>query len=197
MSTKLIFRYSYIYEETLARLTGERFEYPDFEKSQKFVEEYQIFWNKINDKVFDFYKTLGLVLPEFWIGYAINERKELTPFSDPLTFFISDDFEKTTAIVIHELCHVFLIYGGNIKISNDLWEEVSKKYPNENFNTIAHLQVNLLAKAGVQHIFGSEKTNELLKPEREMNGLKEAWTIIDSKKEVLEEMDPIKAIHNL
>lgn len=197
MSTQLIFRHSYIYEESLANMASESFDQKDFKKTIDFVEQYSKYWGKINDKVFSYYKNLGLVLPDFWIAYPINPRKNLAPFSDPLTFFINDDFEKTTTVLIHELCHVFLINSANMDISNTLWKEVSEKYPNENFNTLAHLQVNLLAKGGVEHIFGKEKANELLKSERNLDSLKEAWNIIDAKPEVLIEENPIEAIHKL
>lgn len=195
--TKLYIRYSYVYEETLARLSGEGFSYADFEKTQKFTEEFGKFWEQYNDAIFEYYKGLGLILPEFWIAYAVNSRKGVTPFSDPLTFFVSEDFETTTTILIHELCHVFLTTSDNMKISNELWEETLKKYPNENFNTLSHLLVNLLAKGGVEAVFGKEKAKKLMEQERNLIGLKEAWAIIDTKPEVLVENNPIKAIRML
>ncbi len=195
--TKLYIRHSYIYEETLARLSGEKFEWADFERVKKFAEHFGIYWDKYNDQIFEYYKNLGFNLPEFWIAYPVNKRKGLTPFSDPLTFFVEDDFDTAVSILIHELCHVFLIISENMEFSNALWDEITKKYPNEDFNTHSHLLVNLLAKGGITHVFGEEKAGAFLAPEREMVGLKEAWKIIDSKPEVLNEKDPLKAIHNL
>lgn len=195
--TKLYFRHSYVYEDTLAKLVGENFAWSDYEKTQKFCEDFSKYWDQYNDKIFNYYKKLGLTLPEFWIAYPVHSRKGLVPFSDPITFFIKDDFEEVTTVLIHEMCHVFLVVGQNMKISNKLWEEVSKKYPNENFNTVAHLLVNLMAKGGVEHVFGKERARELLAPERSMEGLKEAWEIIDSKPELLEEENPIEAIQKL
>jgi len=195
--TKIYFRYSYIYEETLARLAGENFTLADFDKTQKFCEEFSKYWEQYGDKMFDYYKNLGLTLPEFWIAYPVHSRKGMVPFSDPLTIFINDDFEEVTAVLVHELCHVFLTTAENEKLSNDLWQNVSKKYPAENFNTISHLLVNLLAKGGLEHLFGNEISKRLLAPERSMNGLKEAWAIIDTKPSLLEIPNPIEAIRNL
>ncbi len=195
--TKLYFRHSYIYEETLARLSGEKFEFKDFERIQKFAEEFGGYWEKHNDIVFEHYKKIGLSLPEFWIVYPVSKRKNLTPISDPLTFFVEEDFDKAASVLIHELCHVFLIVSENMQISNELWDEVSKKYPTENFNTVSHLLVNLLAKSGVSHIFGENKAKELQSSERQLNGLKEAWQIIDLRPDVLDEPNPIEAIRKL
>jgi len=195
--TKLYFRYSYIYEESLAKLANEKFEWEDFQQTQKFVEKFGEYWEQHNDSIFNYYKSLGLTLPDFWLAYPINKKTGLTPFSDPLTFFIDNDFEKTCAVLIHELCHVFLTVSENINLSSALWEEVVRKYPLENFNTHSHLLVNLLARGGVVHIFGKDKAGELLLPERALSGLKKAWKIIDLKPEVLLEADPILAIRKL
>jgi hypothetical protein len=195
--TKLYFRHSYIYEETLAKLTGEKFEWKNFEHTKKFAEEFGKYWEQYNDKIFEYYKNLNLTLPEFWIAYPVNKRKGLTPISDPLTFFVEEDFDKAAAVLIHELCHVFLVVGENIRLSNKLWEEISKKYPTENFNTQAHLLVNLLAKGGVTHAFGEDDSKKLLAPERGLEGLSDAWKIIDSKPDALSESNPLDAIKKL
>lgn len=197
MMTKLYFRHSYIYEETLARLAGEKFDMTVYDETISFTEKYSKYWNDINDKIFDFYKSLGLTLPEFWLAYPVHTRKGLMPFSDPLTFLITDNYEKVTATVIHELCHVFLTTSENSKLSNELWNGVVSKYPKENFNTISHLLVNLLAKAGVEHIYGEKRGSELLAPERNLPGLDRAWEIIDTKPEVLGCAHPIDAIKKL
>lgn len=84
-NTQLYFRYSRIYNETLATLVGTRLPADAHQKGEEFVERFRPWWNAKNDKVFSYYSSLGLLLPNFWLAYPVHRQPGTIPFSDPLT----------------------------------------------------------------------------------------------------------------
>jgi hypothetical protein len=100
----------------LSKLSGEDFSWQDYESGLDFTNRFSEIWNKYNDQVFSFYEKYNLVLADFWIAYFIKPKKDIVPFSDPLTVFISEYADDLVATVIHELCHVLQTYPANIEI---------------------------------------------------------------------------------
>ena len=150
-----------------------------------------------NDIVFEYYKNIGFKTPDYWITYFIYPRKGMTPFSDPLTIFIKDNIDEVTSTLIHELGHVMLSYGPNMKLEQELWNHIQNIYPENDFGTNIEILTILLTKGALIKIFGLQKAEKLLAIEKNYPSLKKAWGIIDSQSEVLEEEDSIKAIYKL
>jgi hypothetical protein len=195
--TELIFRYSVIYEQTLAKLSGEAFDDSKTNAGYKFAADYTQYWKNYNDKIFAYYGSFGLNLADFWMVYFVYPKKNLVPFSDPLTAIIKDDLEDVTATMVHELCHVLMEYYSNMEIWKKLYNHVQSKYGSEDFTTKAHIIVNTLAAYGLIEIYGKEKALELLSREKNYPGLKRAWEILDQKADILNLSNPIQAILSL
>lgn len=195
--SQLYFRYSDIYEYMLANTAGENFSWEKVKEGHVFVDKYIDYWSKYNDTIFNFYSSIGLVVPDFWVTYFIFPRKGMTPFSDPLTLFIKEDLDEVTATLVHEFVHVLLSFGPNSELEQKIWAHITKTFPNNSVETNIELMTIMIAKEGLKKIFGEEKAKKYLDLEKSYSTLKPAWDIIDSQSEIIKEQDPIKAIFNL
>jgi hypothetical protein len=169
----------------------------DLDDGLAFVNRFAKYWDNYNDKVFQFYAKHNLVLANFWIAYLVKSKKTLTPFSDPLTLFINEDFEELAVILIHELCHVLQTYPDNIKIQEEIYEHVIHEYPENSFDLNVELVTAVLTRSCLVEIYGEEKATYLLNKEKSLPILGKAWKIIDAQQSVLNEKDPIKAVFAL
>lgn len=195
--TQLYFRYSYIYEKLLSKITGQEFTSNDFKLGQEFVGRYTSYWSAYNDKVFEFYKSYGFEMADFWIAYFVKSKKDMTPFSDPMTLFINEDFEELTSITVHELCHVLQVYPDNETITAKLYEHIQKVYPENGFDLNAEIVTVILTRPCLIHLYGKEKADKLLEMEKDLPVLGKAWVIIDAQPEVLAETNPVEAVLKL
>ncbi len=193
--TELIFRYAKFYDYMLSRLRGEEFPLSNEADGQAFNTRITEYWQKYNNVTFKYYKKYNLTLPDFWLAYPVHSKKNLIPFSDPLTLIIKDDLDDVVSTIVHEICHVFFDFYGNIETCDKLWNQIKKTFPNEDQGTQEHIPVIILARAGLRHIMGPEKAEFLLAREKEYEGLARSWEIIDGQKTLSE--DPIEAIFNL
>lgn len=194
MKTQLIFRYSEIYDQSLAKLAGADFDRDSIKNAYAHAKQYSEYWAQHNDKIFDYFGGLGLTLSSFWMAYFIHPYKGLTAFSDPLTMFINPNFEVTTTTLVHELSHVFLTYYENYNFEQKLEKHIAEKFSAEDFSTQNHLMVNVITLYGLSYLFGRDKANLLVEEEKNYIGLKRAWEIIGQNKNILESPDPVEAL---
>ncbi len=194
---QLYFRYSEVYEYMLSSACGETLSEEKINIGYDFVNKYIEHWNKYNDVIFNYYKEIGFVVPDFWIAYFIHPRKGITPFSDPLTLFIKEDLDEVTATLVHELAHVILSYGPNFELEQKLWNHIQKTYPENSFGTNIELMTIIVAKEALKKIFDKDKAEKYFSLEKSYSSLRRAWEIIDSQNEASYESDPIKEILNL
>ena len=195
--TQLYFRYSEIYEYMLAQAAGEKLSDEEVKSGYVFADTYIKYWEQYNTPIFEYYKNLGFVTPDFWVAYFIHSRKRMTPFSDPLTLFIKENLDELTAVLVHELGHVMLSYGPNSALYQKLMYHLQKTYPNHDFGTNIEIMTILLARWGLIKIFGEEKTEKLLAIEKTYPSLKKAWEVIDSQPDVLNAKTSIDSIYAL
>ncbi len=192
--TKLIFQHSYIYEKLLSNLVGEKYTLNDFRNCTKFTSAYYRYWSKHNDRFFKFSKKLGFVLPKSWIAYLIRPKKNLHPFSDPLTIFITKDLEQLTFVLIHELCHVLLTYPDNWKITDKLLNYTAKVFPKNSFDVNVEIVTVILTRSFLLKLFTKQKVERFIANERKLPILKEAWDCIYLQPKILDKQNPFAAI---
>lgn len=178
--TQLYFRYSPIYDKTLATLTGSHLTRSQIKEGLIFADTFSKYWQNKNDKIFKYYKKIGFVLPNFWLAYPVHsqKRKTFVPFSDPLTIFISKDSDAVAATMIHELCHTFFGYFENVKRAEELWSIIVKKFPLESVDVQEHILVNVLAAGGYFVVFEEKQAIRLILREHKYPSLKRSWDII-------------------
>lgn len=180
--TKLYFRAVPHYEYMLTTLAGAVHD-PALEgEVETFAREMQKIWDLNNEKLFTYYKSIGLTLPEAWYVYPIHANGKITPFAEPTTIIIRKNLNEVIATVVHELCHAFCAFDENDKTLSAPWQKILHAYPDITTWDQEHLLIIVLARAGLRHILGSEKAEQLLTIEKGYPGLDQAWKIIESCK---------------
>jgi hypothetical protein len=194
---KLFFRHSYIYEKLLSNISRQTYRQKDFNDAQKITKAYAKHWGHYENQIFRYFRKLGLIFPDFWIVYLIRSKKNLTPFSDPLTVLIDKNLEKSTFIIIHELCHVFLTLSVNEKHFNKFYSHLKRVFPKNSLSVNVEIITVLIARGVITKIFGNAKADNFVKYERHLPILKQAWKSIYTQPGILQEDNPIKAILSL
>lgn len=192
--TQLYFRYSEIYDKNLTKWLGVKWDDQNAVKGYQFALDIQSKWNEINDKVFEAYESFGLQLADFWLAYPVTLQKGFVPFSDPLTFWMHDDRDVLFSTLIHELAHVELSYYSNQTSVGKQWSHINSEFSVLSEMTKGYLFVNVMQWAVMEKVFGTEITDRILKQEKHYEGLSEAWSIIDSQKDIINLSDPIGSI---
>lgn len=177
-TTQLYFRYSPIYDRSIATLSKVELLDNQISDGFSFANDFAHYWQDKNDKVFEYYNELGLVLADFWLAYPVHVQKNIVPFNDPLTFFIKDNFDECAATVTHEICHTFFSYFANNERAVELWKPIAEKFSNEPNDVQEHILINVLAAGVYFKIFDSNKAIELIKMETEYPSLAQSWKII-------------------
>ena len=178
--TELYFRYSSMYDRTLALLAGGVISEQQIAEGFEFAKKYAVYWQEKNSIIFEYYKNIGLILPDFWFAYPVHSQPHtgLIPFDDPLTFFITKDFDKAGATIIHELCHNFFGYFANSKRAEKLWNPVTKMFVKEPIDVQQHILINALASGGYFQVFGETVAIDLIKHEMTFPSLTRSWQLL-------------------
>lgn len=177
-TTQLYFRYSPIYDQSLAMLSNVALSDDQISEGFSFANDFAAYWQDKNDKIFNYYSELGLVLADFWLAYPVHAQKNIVPFNDPLTFFIKDNFDECAATITHEICHTFFSYFANNERAVELWKPIAEKFSDEPNDVQEHILINVLASGGYFKIFDSNKAIELIKMETEYSSLARSWKLI-------------------
>lgn len=191
--TQLIFRYSDIYDRMIASWLGKEWRRKFAKKGRDYATEIQKKWDKINNKVFSAYKSFGFSLPDWWLAYPVTGWEQVIPFSDPLTFYISHDWDSVFSTLIHELGHVELTYYENEELTNKISKYVKNEFSHENHRTQIHIPVNVLQLCVVAKVF-PKKYEKLIASEKSFKRLKRAWAIIDSQSNKINLENPVQSI---
>lgn len=194
--TKLIFRSSIHYDQTLAQLAGASLSLDASQELDQFVQEIQSLWNQYNDSFFSYFAGVRVTMPEVWYVYSIHANGKITSFAEPTTIIIRGNKDEVIATLVHELCHVFCGLDQNEAVLSPIWEKISVTFQMKDIGTREHIFVNVLARAGLRHIFGNEKAESLLGIEKKYEGLQRAWEIIDASKSTVYD-EPLKFLEEL
>lgn len=195
--TKLLFRYSPVYDDNLCWLAGSGLPEGSFTRGMAFAGRYQNYWDGLNDRFFAYFEGFGFRLPAEWQAYLIHSNGKLTSFSDPLTLVMREDLEELTAVLVHELCHVFLITGDNKPLYSGLNEHISERYGQEEWVTQVHLIVCVMARYALVELYGAEAADRLLSPEKSYPGLERTWEILDAAPHIWKAATPSEAVRLL
>jgi hypothetical protein len=189
--SRLIIRYSDIYDMMLAQLLGQSWE-PDWAASGYAYEEtLQKKWDPLNEPVFTAYRHFGLKFPSYWLAYPVHPWPGLIPFSDPLTLTMSKDNKAVISTLIHELAHLHLTYYENQAVTQPLWTHIHREFQGEDSATRAHLPVNLLQWSVMARLFGQEEAQQRLAPEKSFQGLARAWAILGEQAATIDLTKPL------
>ena len=184
----------------LCKWLGGKWNDETVKKGIDYCQKIQTKWDKINNKVFTVFKTFGFKLPVYWLAYPVSNWEKLTPFSDPLTFIISEKWNKVFSIIVHELAHVEMSFISNQKIKKNIYSYIERKFPEENRATKVHIPVNLLQESVIKKVITNYK--RALRRKRDLNdtthpGYQKAWQVLDRNRNKLDLDNPVKSIFKL
>lgn len=177
-STEIYFRYSPIYDRTIASLSDQVIDDRQIHEGYLFVERYAKYWRTKSRSIFGFYEKIGLSLPSFWLAYPVHYQVRLLPFSDPLTFFINDNYDSTAATLVHEICHVFFGYRANAAVSKRLWNPIAERFADQSVEVQEHILVVMLACGAYFRIFDANTVASLVERECGFPSLARTWNLV-------------------
>ncbi|MFZ5366242.1 MAG: hypothetical protein ACOZBZ_03015 [Patescibacteria group bacterium] len=175
---------------------GEKWKEKYAEDGFKYEREIQKRWNKLNDKVFSAFESFGFRLPNYWLAYPVTPWRKVIPFSSPLTFRISKNWNEVFTTLIHELSHVELTYSENQKLSYKISCYIQKTFAKEDQTTKIHIPVDLLQISVMAKIF-PKKYKKMIKRQKSFSYQKRTWEILEENKKNINLQDPVSSILSL
>ena len=145
---KVIFRYSWIYDEQWKNLTNRKTSwnkpYPSAKKIQKFIKKAGKLWHKDERQVLQtMEKITGLKWKKDVTCYVVGN---CIPFSEPLTLPVIEKYpDYFIDTLVHELLHQFLFIQ-NESETKKAWSFIFQKYRKESLNTKIHIPVHAVHK---------------------------------------------------
>lgn len=183
MVPKVIFRYSWIYDENWKKwIAVYKIEksYLSSKQILKYSKEVEIIWNKDEKRVLSELakisklKWKAQIIKCYVVGKAI-------PFSDPLTLPVYKDKERFVDVLVHELIHQLFTQKGNLEKSRKAWSYFHKKYKNESVNTIIHIPLHAIYYKTYLKCFDEERAKRDMEIMSKFKDYKRAWEIVQKE----------------
>lgn len=183
MTPKIIFKYSWIYDQNwkewvkLYIKKGEKCQYPDPQEVQNYIKKVEKLWSRQEKKVLEeISKASGLKWKEKTIiCYVVGN---CVSFSDPLTLRAYEEPDYFIDVLVHELIHQLFIQEGNLEKSAKSWEYLENKYRSESFNIRVHIPVHAIHWHIFLKFFGQSNLDREIKKTNEYADYKKAWDIV-------------------
>jgi len=181
MIPKVIFRYSWIYDQ----LRREEFEkksknYPSPKETLNYIKKADKIWKKYENKIL---KEISRITELEW------EEKEIQcyvvgggmNFSDPLTISPKKELSYFIDVLTHELIHRIFAPKKNYQKSEKAWIYINKKYKKETWNTRVHIVIHAIHKYIFLKFFGEKRLEREIKIMNKFPEYKRAWEIIQKE----------------
>lgn len=182
MKTKIIFRYSRIYDrrwKESGKFYGAKDKnYPSPAKIRNYIKKAEKEWRKHEIKVLtELSKITGLKWQEKTIVCYVVGR--CIPFSDPLTMKVYKDLNRFIDVLIHELIHRLMAsQEGNLKKSKKAWDYFYGKYKNESFTTAIHVPLHAFHTAIFLKFFGKKRMENEIRAMNDLPDYGRSWDIV-------------------
>lgn len=182
MTPKVIFRYSWIYDENWKewiKLYKNKSRDLSIERILKYIQDVEKDWRKIEKSIMkELSKVTHLKWHENINCYVVSN---CIPFSDPLTLRVYDKKYKFIDVLIHELIHQIFAQGNNLQITENSFKHFEEKYPKENFNTIIHIVLYAVHKHIYLKFFGEKRLKEDQEFLKDIETYRKAWEIVEKE----------------
>lgn len=182
MFPKIIFRYSWIYDQNWKKwiklYDKKNKKYPTYKEIQNYIKKVEKLWWKDEKKILmEFSKVMGLKWREKTVTcYVVGECR---PFSDPLTLGIYKKPDYFIDVLVHELIHQLLIQN---EINNrNVWKYFHEKYKADLFNTRIHIPVHALHWHIFLKFFGKKRLKREIRVVSKALDYKKAWDIVEKE----------------
>jgi len=180
MIPKVIFRYSWIYDQRWKKWMEEVSKYPSTEEVLNYIKEVEKLWRKNERKIF---KELSRVTGLRWKSkiiycYVVGKCK---PFSDPLTMPVYKEKDYFIDVLVHELIHRLLSEEGNKEKTRKVLSYIKRKYKNESEKTKLHVLIHAIHWHIYLKFFDEKRLKRNIKLVRFSKDYSRAWKIVEKE----------------
>lgn len=174
---KIKFVYSLPYDRLLSEYENESFDEGQDKKVREYIHRLQTRWDEINDSIF---QSLEEVVKNEWqekeIKCYVVKHCKYNGISAPLTIKLDLDLDYVFDTLIHELAHILVSY--NFKKYKIIYEELKKRYPEEDQKTILHIYINFIELIVLRKLFDTDFVKKMIKRGEEFKGIGKAYKIV-------------------
>ena len=179
MIPKIIFKYSWIYDQHWKEVYKKDKNYPTEKEILSYIKKVEKLWRKDEKKIL---KELEVVSGLKWqeksiVCYVVGR---CIPFSDPLTIKVYKELslDYFVDVLTHELIHQLFTQNDNLQKSKKAWNYFHRKYKDEDFNTIIHIPVHAMHSHILLKYFGQARLNREIKSLSNLPDYKRTWDIV-------------------
>lgn len=180
MTPKIIFKYSWIYDEHWKGIYKNKSKsYPTAKQIQNYIGKVEKIWRKDEKKVLmEFSRAMGLKWKEKTITCYVVGR--CSPFSAPLTLRVYKSPDYFVDVLAHELIHQLFVQNENR--NENAWKYFHEKYKSESFNTRIHIPVHAIHWHIFLKFFGQKRLKREVKTTSKYPDYKKAWGIVEKER---------------
>lgn len=180
---KIIFRYSWIYDEMWKETIKDKKEirnYPSPKKILNYIKKIERLWQEYEKKIFsELSKITGLKWKSEYIPcYIIGQHH---PFSDPLTMPVYKRQDWFIDTLIHELIHQLFIQNGNIQQSKKAWAYIFRKYRKQSHTTAIHIPLHAIHSHIYLKFYGEKRLKRNIRIMNAYLDYRNSWQIVQKE----------------
>jgi len=179
---KIIFKYSWIYNEHWREVYNKNKDYPSGKEINNYIKKVEKLWRKDEEKIL---KELSVISGLRWkeksiVCYVVGK---CIPFSDPLTIKVYKEYplDYFIDVLTHELIHQLFTQSESIQKSKKAWSYFHRKYKNEKFNTIIHIPVHAMHSHIILKYFGEKRLKREIESLSHLSEYKKAWDVVKNE----------------
>jgi|TARA_Y100000294_G_scaffold159513_1_gene162504 hypothetical protein len=141
-------------------------------EAKKCLGEIEKSWRKVEKKVVKEIEKISKLKFKEGVTCFLVKNMGYNALSHPLTIKMNSDYDKFNDVLLHEMIHLILIQSSE---SKELLYSLNRLYQKKDRSFIAHLPLLLIERRVVENLFGDKHYKNILKEDREIEGLKEVW----------------------
>lgn len=181
---KIIFRYSWIYDEIWKegkkKYRKKIQEYPSPKQILNYIEKVEKLWRSDEKKILsELSKITRLKWKSDYIYCYIVGR--CRPFSDPLTIPVYKKLDYFIDVLIHELIHQLFIQDGNLEKAKKAWNYIDRKYKKESRKTKNHILLHAIHSHIYLKFFNEKRLKRDIGTISFLPDYKKSWEIVQKE----------------
>ncbi|MDD5178046.1 MAG: hypothetical protein PHT54_02055 [Candidatus Nanoarchaeia archaeon] len=170
---KINFVYAFDYDRMLTLVLGERFCDEQILEMRGYLHDVEEFWKKEQNSIINqIEKIAGMRFKGDADCYLVKDMF-YTALSHPMTIKKEDDFDKSKAILIHELIHVLFVQNKNK--GEKMLRLLNEMFPGQDMVFRAHFPLLLVERKVIESIYGDKFMKKVLEMDRHSDELDYVW----------------------
>lgn len=187
MIPKIIFRYSWIYNNFLRTMRREKKkDYPSRKEILSYIKKAEKTWERDEKKVFkEISKIAGLEWKEKFIYCYMVTEGEFS-LSDPMTLVVYKkgsfrDLDVFVDYLVHESIHRIFSARDNFLSCKKAWDYINRKYKKETRKTRIHIMVHAVHEHIYLKFYSKKRLERDIKWAKKHEDYRRAWEIVQGE----------------